>query len=96
MINEQLKLISNIPFQCWVQTFREGGHPNPEMRGVGEGRLKKIFFSPIWSKNKGGPGPSLLDPPLLLKIALATNKSLFENLKKHTSLFHYNLKIRRT
>ena len=44
MINEQLKLISNIPFQWWNQAFREGGHPNPEMRGVGEGRLKKNFF----------------------------------------------------
>ena len=60
MINEQLKLISNIPFQCWVQTFREGGHPNPEMRGGGGGevRLKKNFLAQLGLKIRGVQGPS--------------------------------------
>ena len=60
MINEQLKLISNTPFQCWVETFREGDHPDPEMRGGGGGeeRLKKFFLAQLGLKIRGAQGLS--------------------------------------
>ena len=40
-----------------IQTFRQGGHPDPKIRGVG---LKKYFGAlraSVWSKNNGGPSP---------------------------------------
>ena len=42
-----------------------GGHTDPEKRGGG-GLIKKFsaLRASVWSKNKGGPGPLPLDPPL--------------------------------
>ena len=43
------------------------GHPDPEIRGVGEARSQKFFSAvgaSVSSENKGVPGPPL-DPPLI-------------------------------
>ena len=51
-----------------LQVRGGGGHPDPEIR-VGWGVLKKNFFSAfrasVWSKNKGAPRASALDPLLV-------------------------------
>ena len=43
-----------------------GGHPDPEISGWGDGLKKKFsaLRASVWSKNKWGPGPPPLDPPL--------------------------------
>ena len=38
--------------------MRGWGHPDPEMGGGGGGN-KKNFLAKVWSKIKGGAGPSL-------------------------------------
>ena len=41
-----------------------GGHPDPKVKEGGGQSPKKKFFGPLglsWSKNKGGPGPRVMD-----------------------------------